>query len=78
MLWLTHTKQMPRCLLLVPSQVESDMYERVYQKCQNERMAQHRTYTWGNRCADMPEWLLQLKNSITKILGSLQCLQLCS
>jgi hypothetical protein len=37
-------------LLLLPLQVESDVYERVYQKCQNERMAQHRTYTWGNRC----------------------------
>eukprot|EP00775_Hariotina_reticulata_P013190 gene13190-13321_t len=30
-------------------QVESDMYERMYQRCQNERMAQHRAFTWGNR-----------------------------
>jgi hypothetical protein len=38
-------------MLLLLLQVESDVYERVYQRCQNERMAQHRTYTWGNRCA---------------------------
>lgn len=25
------------------------MYERVYQRCQSERMVQHRAYTWGNR-----------------------------
>jgi hypothetical protein len=25
------------------------VYERVYQRCQNERMAQHRAFTWGNR-----------------------------
>ncbi|KAF6262338.1 DnaJ-like protein [Scenedesmus sp. NREL 46B-D3] len=37
--------------LMLERQVESDMYERVYQRCQNERMAQHRTYTWGNRDA---------------------------
>lgn len=30
-------------------QVESDVYERVYQRCQSERMAQHRAFTWGNR-----------------------------
>lgn len=30
-------------------QVETDVYERVYQRCQNERMAQHRAFTWGNR-----------------------------
>uniref|UniRef100_A0A383VZ20 J domain-containing protein n=1 Tax=Tetradesmus obliquus TaxID=3088 RepID=A0A383VZ20_TETOB len=35
--------------LMLERQVESDVYERVYQRCQNERMAQHRTYTWGNR-----------------------------
>jgi hypothetical protein len=32
-------------------QVESDVYERTYQRCQNERMAQHRAFTWGNRDA---------------------------
>lgn len=30
-------------------QVETDVYEHTYQRCQNERMAQHRAYTWGNR-----------------------------
>jgi hypothetical protein len=32
-------------------QVESDVYERLFQRCQNERMVQHRAYTWGNRDA---------------------------
>jgi hypothetical protein len=27
------------------------VYEAVYQRCQAERMAQHRAYTWGNRDA---------------------------
>eukprot|EP00879_Flechtneria_rotunda_P004446 GHRR01004697.1.p1 GENE.GHRR01004697.1~~GHRR01004697.1.p1 ORF type:complete len:565 (+),score=206.90 GHRR01004697.1:238-1695(+) len=35
--------------ILLERQVESDVYERVYQRCQNERMAQHRAFTWGNR-----------------------------
>lgn len=25
------------------------MYERMFQRCQSERMAQHRAFTWGNR-----------------------------
>jgi hypothetical protein len=37
--------------LLLLLQVESDVYERTYQRCQNERMAQHRAFTWGNRDA---------------------------
>lgn len=39
------------CLFMThhTTQVETDAYERVYQRCQNERMAQHRAFTWGNR-----------------------------
>eukprot|EP00878_Enallax_costatus_P001978 GHUV01002142.1.p1 GENE.GHUV01002142.1~~GHUV01002142.1.p1 ORF type:complete len:469 (+),score=172.40 GHUV01002142.1:158-1564(+) len=35
--------------IMLERQIETDMYERVFQRCQNERMAQHRAYTWGNR-----------------------------
>lgn len=37
-------------LITRPSpQVESEHYERTHLRCQQERMTQHRMYTWGNR-----------------------------
>ena len=52
-------------LLIDVNRLRRDYYERVHVQCQNERMAQHRMYTWGNRqkardmempaCAEMAE-----------------------
>lgn len=38
------------------AQVESDHYERVQMRCQQERVAQHRMHVWGSResARDMP------------------------